>query len=39
VTSATLRESGLEPDVEADRHDIDGLVDALVRDVAERRGL
>ncbi|HEY2650613.1 MAG TPA: uroporphyrinogen-III C-methyltransferase [Solirubrobacteraceae bacterium] len=39
VTSATLRESGLEPDVEADRHDIDGLVDALVRDVAGRRAL
>ncbi len=32
VTSATLREHGLEPDVEADRHDIDGVVEALVRD-------
>jgi uroporphyrinogen III methyltransferase/synthase len=32
VTSATLREHGLEPDVEAERHDIDGLVDALVSD-------
>ena len=30
VTSGTLRERGLEPDVEAERHDIDGLVDALV---------
>ena len=36
VTSATLREHGLEPDVEATRHDIDGLVEALVADVAER---
>jgi uroporphyrinogen III methyltransferase / synthase len=32
VTSATLREHGLEPYVEAERHDIDGLVDALVND-------
>ena len=32
VTSAALRRHGLEPDVEADRHDIDGLVDALVAD-------
>jgi uroporphyrinogen III methyltransferase/synthase len=31
VTSATLREHGLEPDFEAQRHDIDGLVDALLR--------
>jgi uroporphyrinogen III methyltransferase / synthase len=37
VTSATLREHGLEPDVEAERHDIDGLVDALTADVAARR--
>ena len=34
VTSATLRERGLEPDVEASRHDIDGLVEALVADAA-----
>jgi uroporphyrinogen III methyltransferase/synthase len=34
VTSATLREHGLEPHVEAARHDIDGLVDALVADRA-----
>ena len=33
VTSATLRDHGLEPDVEATRHDIDGLVEALVEDV------
>ncbi len=32
VTSATLREHDLEPAVEAERHDIDGLVDALLAD-------
>ena len=32
VTSDTLREHGREPDVEAARHDIDGLVAALVAD-------
>jgi uroporphyrinogen III methyltransferase/synthase len=32
VTTETLREHGLEPDVEASRHDIDGLIDALVAD-------
>ncbi len=37
VTSATLREHGLEPDVEAERHDIDGLVAALTADAAARR--
>jgi uroporphyrinogen III methyltransferase/synthase len=36
VTSATLREHGLEPDVEASRHDIDGLVEALVADAVAR---
>jgi uroporphyrinogen III methyltransferase/synthase len=36
VTSATLREHGYEPHVEAARHDIDGLVDALVADAAGR---
>ena len=30
VTSATLREHGLEPDVEAVRHDIDGVVEAIL---------
>ena len=35
VTSQTLREHGREPDVEATRHDIDGLVDALVQDVTQ----
>ena len=32
VTSEALRESGLEPDVEAERHDVDGLLDALLAD-------
>jgi uroporphyrinogen III methyltransferase / synthase len=35
VTSQTLREHGREPDVEAVRHDIDGLVGALVDDVTQ----
>ncbi len=34
VTSATLRERGLAPQVEAERHDIDGLVAALLADAA-----
>ncbi len=34
VTSATAREHGLEVHVEATRHDIDGLVEALLEDVA-----
>jgi uroporphyrinogen III methyltransferase/synthase len=32
VTSETLREHGLEPDVEAARHDVDGVLDALLAD-------
>ena len=32
VTSATLREHGLEVNVEATRHDIDGLVEAIIAD-------
>ena len=32
VTSATLRERGLEPHVEARRHDIDGVVSAILDD-------
>jgi uroporphyrinogen III methyltransferase / synthase len=32
VTSETARQLGLEVHMEAERHDIDGLVDALVRD-------
>jgi uroporphyrinogen III methyltransferase/synthase len=35
VTSATARERGLEVHVEAERHDIDGLVEALVADATE----
>jgi len=38
VTSGALRERGLKPDVEAARHDIDGLVEALVADHAGRKG-
>jgi uroporphyrinogen III methyltransferase/synthase len=38
VTSATLREHGLEPHVEARRHDVAGLVEALLADAAERDG-
>jgi uroporphyrinogen III methyltransferase / synthase len=34
VTSATLRERGLEPAVEASQHDVDGLLQALVADAA-----
>ena len=34
--SATLREHGREPDVEAVRHDIDGLIDAIVDDATAR---
>ncbi len=33
VTSATLREHGLEPHAEAHRHDVDGLVEVLLEDV------
>ncbi len=34
VTTETLRSHGIEPDVEAERHDIDGLVAALLADVS-----
>ncbi len=37
VTSATARELGLTVHVEAERHDIDGLVDALVADASAAR--
>jgi uroporphyrinogen III methyltransferase / synthase len=37
ITSATAEEHGLTVDVEAEQHDIDGLVQALVADVARRR--
>jgi uroporphyrinogen III methyltransferase/synthase len=32
VTSQALREHGMEPHVEASRHDIDGVVEALLED-------
>jgi uroporphyrinogen III methyltransferase/synthase len=38
VTSQTAGELGLTVAVEARRHDIDGLVEALLNDAAERRG-
>jgi uroporphyrinogen-III synthase len=34
VTSETARALGLDVAVEADRHDVDGLMDALLRDAA-----
>jgi uroporphyrinogen III methyltransferase/synthase len=37
VTSATAEEHGLSVDVEAERHDIAGLVDALTADAQRRR--
>jgi uroporphyrinogen III methyltransferase/synthase len=37
VTSASASEHGLSVDVEAERHDIDGLVDALTADAQQRR--
>ena len=37
VTSATAAELGVRVDVEADRHDIDGLVDALLADARGER--
>jgi uroporphyrinogen III methyltransferase/synthase len=36
VTSATLREHGLEPHIEARRHDVEGVVQALLADAAAR---
>jgi uroporphyrinogen III methyltransferase / synthase len=38
VTSETLREHGREPDLQAARHDIDGLVEAIVADAGARAG-
>ena len=37
ITSATAEENGLSVDVEAEQHDIDGLVRALMADVDRRR--
>ncbi len=36
ITSAAAREAGLTVDVEAEQHDIDGLVDALLADAGSR---
>jgi uroporphyrinogen III methyltransferase/synthase len=36
ITTETAVEAGLKVQVEAERHDIDGLVDALVTDAAQR---
>jgi uroporphyrinogen III methyltransferase/synthase len=36
VTTRTARERGLEVHVEAERHDVDGLIDALLTDAAGR---
>ena len=38
VTSETLREHGLEPHVEAQRHDVEGVLEALVADTTQRTG-
>jgi uroporphyrinogen III methyltransferase / synthase len=37
VTSQAAREAGLEVQVEADRHDPSGLLEALVEDVSAKR--
>ncbi len=37
VTSEALRERGVEPHVEASRHDVDGLLEALLDDAAQAR--
>jgi uroporphyrinogen III methyltransferase / synthase len=34
ITSATARELGLEVHAEAERHDIDGLVEAVIAEAA-----
>jgi uroporphyrinogen III methyltransferase/synthase len=36
VTSATLREHGLEPSIEADPYDVEGMIAALLADAAHR---
>jgi uroporphyrinogen III methyltransferase/synthase len=36
VTTATLRAHGMEPHVEAARHDVDGMVDALLADATRQ---
>jgi uroporphyrinogen III methyltransferase / synthase len=39
ATSATLREQGLQPHIEAQPHDVEGLIHALLADVAAARAL
>ena len=39
VTSEALREHGLEPDIEAERHDVEGMIDALLADAARRQAM
>ncbi len=36
VTSETLREHGLEPSIEADPYDVEGMIAALLTDAARR---
>jgi uroporphyrinogen III methyltransferase/synthase len=36
VTSATMREAGIEPHLEAERHDVDGVIAALLADAADK---
>jgi len=38
VTSQAAREAGIRVDAEAERHDLDGLVEALLADARRRHG-
>jgi uroporphyrinogen-III synthase len=38
VTSEAARDAGLGVDIEAERHDIDGLIEALLADAAPTSG-
>jgi uroporphyrinogen III methyltransferase/synthase len=38
ATSETLREHGLEPHIEAQRHDVEGMIEALLADAARGAG-
>jgi uroporphyrinogen III methyltransferase/synthase len=38
ITSETLREHGIEPHVEAERHDVEGVLDALVAEALAHKG-
>ena len=37
MTSVSLREAGLEPHVEAERHDVQGVLDAVLADAADNQ--